>query len=134
MGTRRQGHLCQRVGSAKQPLPPPPPPYPDLAASALSSRKLPTLGSIPSWSDSWSWGRRHGSRLQGCLRDSTAMGLSRWLGFSREARNLGFMNILSRCKCREKWNRIQCWTHGSNLFINARQDLWRLGLYIYPSA
>ena len=96
------GPFCQRVVSARQPLLPLPAPYPDLASLALSSGKLPTLRSPPSWSDSWSSGGRCWSCLQGCLRGRAAVGLSRWFGFSREARNLGFVNILLRCKCREE--------------------------------
>lgn len=73
-----------------------------LTSLALSFRKLPTLRSSPSWSDIWSWGRRCGSCLPGCSRGRAALVLSRWFGFSREARNLGFMNVILRCKCREE--------------------------------
>lgn len=96
---RAGGPLCGRVGPARQPLPPLLAPYPSLA---LSFRKLPTLRSSPSWSDIWSWGRRCGSCLPGCSRGRAALVLSRWFGFSREARNLGFMNVILRCKCREE--------------------------------
>ena len=95
-----RGPLCQKGGSFRQPLCPLTASYPDLASLALSSGKLPTLRSPSSWSDSWSWGRRCWSRLQGCLRACAAVDLSRWFRFSREARNLGFMNIPLRCKCR----------------------------------
>lgn len=45
----------------------------------------------PRQPDSWSWGRRRGWPFRGLE------GWHRGFGFSREARNLGFMSRLSRC-------------------------------------
>lgn len=53
-GTRKRGPWCQKVDSTKHPLPPLPAAYLALASSALTSEKLPVLGSPLSWSDSWS--------------------------------------------------------------------------------